>query len=348
MVSVLKKWAAHADDIKYYGLLFGGLGLVIYLWQRYYYDLQILAVSEVRRQELAAAISTTFQDFMTLTFSLIVEALPFVVLGVTISVLIQVFLPTRVVMKWMPKNGLARRIIVSFLGILMPVCECGNVPVARGLMARGFTTQEAIVFLLAAPSVNIITFIVTYQAFNQQPSMAIARVLVTLIIANVVALFVAKAIAAKKILTPDFVAQCEVSQHAPRSMARAVELFHSEMWLIVRLLVVGALIAAASQTFIPREVIVAIGSDVVLSVLAMMALAFVISICSSVDAFFALAYVGVFGPGPILAFLVAGPMVDIKMIALMKSTFRARTIAVIVAGVLLLTFITGVIFSYVW
>ncbi len=348
MLVMLKKWGIRSEDIRYYGLLIGGAGLAFYLWQRYYYGIQLLLVSEGRQQELLRAINVHFHDFMTLACSLIVEALPFVVLGVTISVLIQVFLPTHTLMRLMPKHRAARRIVVSFLGILMPVCECGNVPVARGLMARGFTSQEAIVFLLAAPSVNIVTFIATYQAFNQQPSMAIARVLITIAIANIVALVIVKTVAAKKILTPDFVAQCETGQRAPRSFSRAVALFHSEMWLIMRLLVIGALIAAASQTIIPREVITAIGSDVFLSVLAMLALSFVISICSSVDAFFALAYAGTFGPGAILAFLVAGPMVDIKMVALMKSTFRIRVIAIIVGSILLLAFITGVIASYVW
>ena len=107
-------------------------------------------------------------------------------------------------------------------------------------------------------------------------------------------------------------------------------------------------IAAASQTFIPREVITAIGSNVVLAVVAMLLLAFIISICSSVDAFFALAYVGTFSLGSILAFLVAGPMVDIKMIALMKTTFTYRALAVIAGGVLTLTLLIGIGFSYVW
>lgn len=178
--------------------------------------------------------------------------------------------------------------------------------------------------------------------------MAVMRVVATIVIANLIALLLAKLVAKRHLLTPAFTGYCKVSEHAPRSVARATELFRSEMWLITRLLVVGAMIAAASQVFIPREVITAVGSDIVLSVVAMLVLAFVISICSSVDAFFALAYVNTFSPGAILAFLVAGPMVDIKMITLMKSTFTVRTIAVIALGVLVASFIVGVGFSYVW
>lgn len=308
---------------------------------------RILTVPALR-DEMLGAVQTNFGDFITLTLSILVEAFPFVVLGVLISVVIQVFLPTDMLLRRLPKNIVARRAIISFLGVAMPVCECGNVPVARGLMAKGLNPTEAVVFLLTAPSVNVITFIVTYEAFNQSPSMAIARVVLTVIIANVVALLVAKMVARRTLLTPEFAAQCSVDHHGERSLPRAASLFRSEMWLIARLLVIGAMIAAASQVFIPRDIITAIGSNVVLSVLAMLLLAFVVSICSSVDAFFALAYANTFGLGAILAFLVAGPMVDIKMIALLKSTFTNRTILVITLGVFTLAFIAGVGFSYVW
>lgn len=329
--------------------IFGGVPLVLFfLAYKYRFEVTMILSSPYRREELLWQIRNTFQDFFTLTFGILVEALPFVILGVLIAVAIRVFLPTDAVIKRLPKNTWLRRGIMSFLGVAMLVCECGNVPVARSLMVKGFSIQEAVIFLLAAPSVNIITFIVTWEAFNFNHSVAIARVMATLVVANVVALFVAKLVSRDKLLTPAFAATCEVGEHEPRSFSHALGLFRTEMWLITRMLVIGAMIAAASQTFIPREVITAIGSDVVLSVIAMLILAFVISICSSVDAFFALAYVGSFSLGSILAFLVAGPMVDIKMIALMKTTFTFRALAVITGGVFLLTLLIGIGFSYVW
>lgn len=323
--------------------------LVLYsIVQIYKYEIQSVILLDYKRQEFLTSIATTFQDFITLTLGILVEAIPFVILGVCISVLIQTVLPTEKLINKLPKNKVLRRLSVSFLGVLMPVCECGNIPVARSLLMKGFSSQEAIVFLLAAPSINVITFVVTKEAFNFHPSMAIVRVLATLVVANITAILVAKLVPKDKLLTKEFSAACEVTSHAPHTLARATELFRTEMWLITRLLVVGAMIAAASQTLIPREAIVAIGSNVFLSVVAMLVLAFVISICSSVDAFFALAYVNTFSLGSILAFLVAGPMVDIKMIAMMKTTFTFRTIAVISGSVFSLSLIIGVIFSYVW
>ena len=93
---------------------------------------------------------------------------------------------------------------------------------------------------------------------------------------------------------------------------------------MLKMLCLGALIASLTQVFVPREVLSSVGSDPLLSILAMIAFAFIISICSNVDAFFALAYTSTFTVGSIVAFLVFGPMIDIKMLALMRTTYKAR------------------------
>lgn len=330
-------------------LLFLSIPIVVYyITRKYYFDIQKILINDNSRQVFINSVLTTLQDFFTLTFGIIVEALPFVILGVLFSVLIQNVLPTEKLVKKLPKNRVTRRIAVSFLGVAMPVCECGNIPVARSLMIKGFSVQEAIVFLLAAPSINLITFLVTLEAFNFNRSIAIVRVVATLIVANLTAIIISRLIPSNKILTKEFIATCEINDHSKHTIQKGLNIFRNEMWLITRLLVIGAMIAAATQTFIPREAITAIADNIFLSVLAMLILAFVISICSSVDAFFALAYVNTFSLGSILAFLVAGPMVDIKMLAMMKTTFTSRALLIITSSVFIFSFIIGVIFSYVW
>lgn len=294
-------------------------------------------------------VGVALQDLLTITLGILVEALPFVVLGVLVSVLIQVFVPAHVLLKRLPRHPVPRRLALSFLGVLLPVCECGNVPVARSLLVKGCTVQESLVFLLAAPSVNIITFVVTWEAFNFNHGVAVWRLVLTLLIANITAVVVGRFITKDRdALTSEFAAVCESNAHGPRTVSRMLALFRSEMWLIVRMLCLGALLAAAFQVFVPREAITAIASNPALMVLAMLLLAFVISICSSVDAFFALAYANTFSLGSIVAFLVAGPMVDIKMLSLMKTTYATRVLVLVSTVVLSLTFIAGLGLSYVW
>jgi uncharacterized protein len=107
-------------------------------------------------------------------------------------------------------------------------------------------------------------------------------------------------------------------------------------------LVIGSALAGAVQVLVPTEALVAIGSNPALSIVAMIALAMIVSICSNVDAFFALSFAATFTPGAIVAFLLVGPLVDVKMLALLRTTFRTRVLAGLVVVVVLSAFAIGV------
>lgn len=109
---------------------------------------------------------SALSDGITLAASVVIESLPFVFLGVVISIAVQLWVPTKIMYAVIPRRGIARRAVLSLLGVILPVCECGNVPLARGLMLRGFSVADSVTFLLAAPIVNPVTLVTTYQAFG--------------------------------------------------------------------------------------------------------------------------------------------------------------------------------------
>jgi uncharacterized membrane protein YraQ (UPF0718 family) len=115
---------------------------------------------------------------------------------------------------------------------------------------------------------------------------------------------------------------------------------------MIKMLAFGALIAGVVQTFVPRGLLVSIGSNVVLSIIAMLLLAFVISICANIDAFFALSFANTFTAGSIVSFLVFGPMIDIKMLILLKTTFKNNLLIIVSVMALLLSMLTGLVVSY--
>ena len=294
---------------------------------------------------IATSVTDTFSDFLTITTGIIVSALPFAVLGVAISVLLQRYVPVDLIHKILPHNTMLRRLSLSMFGLFMPVCECGNVPVARGMINRGISPSDSLSFLLAAPSVNIITILVTYQAFKPDSSFVIVRVIATLFIANLTAWIVSKCIAEEKILNQDFAATCHTDA-TKQTISDMTTSFTDELWTIIKLLAVGSMLAAIIQVLVPREAIESLAGNYLVSSLAMLLLAVVISICSSVDSFFALAYVNIFSKGSIITFLLAGPMVDVKMIALLKTTYSKKAIALISFVVLSMSYLTGVILDY--
>ena len=289
------------------------------------------------------------QDVLTLAISLLVESLPFIILGIGLSIVVQVFVPESWLVKWLPQNPFGRRAIVSLFGMFLPVCECGNVPLARGLMGRGYSVGDSVTFLLAAPIVNPVTIITTHQAFGFDDGILVARLLAGYAIANLLGWILSVHPRPEMMLTTKFQRECKLSatHHDHSRMRRVGEMFVSESTALMPALILGALIAGAIQVGVSRELLITLGTDPIISVFAMLLLAFVISVCANVDAFFILPFAQTFLPGSIVAFLVFGPLIDIKMVALMRTTYTGKTIALIAAVVALCALALGMVMNSV-
>ena len=292
----------------------------------------------------AAPLPTRAQDGLTLALSVLIESLPFVVLGVLLSIIVQVWVPPGAIERWMPRAPWARRAVLSLLGMLIPVCECGNVPFARGLLMRGFRVSDTLTFLVAAPIVNPIVIISTHAAFGFSDGILVARLVGGFLIANLIGWLYSRHPDPDKLLTERFLETCEIvvqerGGRGRRSLAQFVGVLRSGM----PALIIGSMVAGAVQVLIPRSALLAIGSDPALSIAAMMVLAVVVSLCSNVDAFFALSFASTFTPGSIVAFLVVGPVVDLKMYALLRTTFTTRVLIGLTAIVVLSAFALGTV-----
>ena len=297
-----------------------------------------------------ARLPNQFQDFLTLSISVIIESLPFVVLGIALSIVVQVWVPDHVFLRLLPKNRVGRRVVISLLGVLLPVCECGNLPLARGLIVKGLTVSESMTFLLAAPIVNPITILTTYQAFGWNDGILVSRLIGGFLIANLIGWLYSRHPAQQALLTDRFAAECRVPaghNHGDTRWQKSVQLFVRETGVLLPALFLGSVVAGLVQVAVSRQVLVTLGSNLVWSILAMMALAFIISICSNGDAFFLLPFASTFLPGAIVAFLVFGPMIDIKMVALMRTTFRTRILVQITVVVALASVLIGLVVNYV-
>lgn len=322
----------------------------------------------------------------TLFLSLLVEAMPFLLLGVLFSGLLLLFIDERQLVAKMPKNPLLGAITGSLIGFLFPVCECGNIPVARRLLLQGVPTPVAVGFLLAAPTINPIVIWATWTAFRDQPEIVVLRVVFSLAIAITIGCVFSAQADLKEILQPTMANNWQISvpeqvkedvevispllksgtyllagagqpirmdatvmqaqlaaTSAAKPLAYKLRLFLDntvqELRELGAVLVIGSAIAALIQVTVPREAILALGSSPVTSILAMMVLALVVSICSTVDSFFALSFASVFTSGSLLAFLVFGPMIDLKGVGLMLSIFKPRAVFYLFALAAQLTFL---------
>jgi uncharacterized protein len=304
----------------------------------------LFAIDALAPQLFADSLPTRAQDGLTLALSVLIESLPFVALGVVLSIVVQVWVPDGAIERWMPQNPWGRRAVLSLLGMFIPVCECGNVPFARGLMMRGFSVSDTLTFLVAAPIVNPIVIFTTHAAFGWSDGILVARLIGGYLVANLIGWLYSRHPDPDGLVTQRFRATCELVTHESGGRGRrTLAQFVVELRSVMPALVIGSAIAGAVQVLVPREMLLAIGSDPALSILAMMALAMVVAICSNVDAFFALSFASTFTPGSIVAFLVVGPLVDVKMLALLRTTFTTRALIGMTVTVVLFAFALGTV-----
>ena len=289
--------------------------------------------------------------FSTRFLGIFIEAVPFLLLGTLTSGLIDAFIQPQDIVRYMPKNRVLSTIGGAFLGIVFPVCECGVVPVVRRLFKKGLPVSVGITFLLAAPFMNPIVFASTFIAFGFG-TVFIARFVITAVVAIGTGLVFALNAKPDEVLLPISIGHDHDLGTSPASrptlkvgFSRALSVASSEFFEMGRFLVMGCLLAAAMQTLVNQSQLQAIGQGALLSVLAMQAFAFILSVCSTVDAFLALAFVNTFSIGSIVAFLSFGPMVDIKSTMMFLGVFKRRTVAYLILLPLLMNLLAGVVIN---
>lgn len=277
--------------------------------------------------------SPALQNWATILVSLTLQAVPFLVMGVLVSAAVSTLVPASWIERALPRSSLAAIPVAGIAGALLPGCECSAAPVAARLVTRGVRPAAAFTFLLAAPAINPIVLVSTAVAFPGQPRMVVARLVASLLAAITVGF------AWLRITRDDD----RIRRHLATIHDHPHSFLESATHDFVQaggFLVVGAAMVATLQTLIPPDALASLGGSGIVAVLTLAALAVVLSICSEADAFVAAGLTG-FPLSARLTFLVVGPMVDLKLIALQAGVFGKRFARVFAP----LTLVTAVVVS---
>lgn len=289
--------------------------------------------------------------FATVFLGIFVEAVPYLLLGTFASGLVEVFVDRDQMSRWVSSRPAAAAISGAFMGMVFPVCECGVVPLTRRLFKKGLPLSAGISFLLAAPVLNPIVILSTASAFGWG-QMLFWRFVISLLIAVVVGLVFSVQGEASDVLRPVLAGDdhdhihVEAGDGIVEKIRKALLITVDEFFDMGRYLILGSMLAAGLQTFIAQSALLTIGSGPILSVLVMLLLAVVLSICSTVDSFVALGFTGAFSFGSVLSFLVFGPMVDIKSVMMYLQVFKRRAVTYIVAIPFMMSLLAGLVFNY--
>ncbi|WP_217210910.1 permease [Streptomyces sp. AC550_RSS872] len=252
----------------------------------------------------------------TVFTAIAVQGVPFLLLGTVVSAAIGAFVPEKVFSRLLPRNQALAVPVAGAAGVVLPGCECASVPVAGSLMRRGVAPAAALAFLLSAPAINPVVLVATSVAFPGQPRMVLARLVASLATAVVMGWLWAR-FGREEWLRPP-------KRHGDAEDGSGLRAFTAglqhDFLHAGGFLVLGAAAAATFDIVVPRSVLDLFTGSVWLSVLLLALLAVVLCVCSEADAFVAASLSG-FSPTARLAFMVVGPMVDLKLIALQAGTF---------------------------
>lgn len=286
------------------------------------------------------------------------DALPFMLLGIVMSTIVETYVPESFIRRMTPRHTLGGILFACLLGVLFPLCECGMIPFVRRLIKKGMPVYIAVVFILVGPILNPVAFASTYIAFRGEPAMAYSRMGLTFVVALAVGLLLTRFLVYNPLRhsLPASGAEAAAHDDCPGGSAHshdhhdhghshqgggaAVMFSHaySELIEMSKYLMLGALITALIQVFVPKESLAALGQDSLTSHMFMIGFAYLLSLCSTTDAFVASSFSDTFSSGALLGFLVFGPMIDIKSTFMLLSVFKARFVlqlALIVAAVVL-------------
>lgn len=251
----------------------------------------------------------------TIFVAIVVQSIPFLVGGVLLAATISTLLSERALRRLVPANPALGVPVAGLAGVALPGCECASVPVASSLMRRGVAPSVALTFLLAAPAVNPVVLVSTAVAFPGRPEVVLARFLASLVTAVAVGWlwlrFAGRVPLLHRQLRHD---------HSERTAQAFVDSVRHDFIHAAGFLVLGAMIAAAINTFVPREIIESVAGNAVLAVVTLAAFAFVVALCSEADAFVA-ASLSAFSDTAKLVFMVVGPAMDVKLASMESGQF---------------------------
>ena len=304
--------------------------------------------------------------------TIMLEAIPFLLLGALISAIIEEFVSEERISKMIPKNRVLGSLVGIFLGLFIPACDCAVIPIAMRLKKKKVPTNVIVSFMLASPIISPVVLLSTFFAFGETEKMllfgfempklfvyrTIFGVLVALVVGIILDIICKDAVLKEEIYEHHHYHHdhghihtcnhhhegCSCSTHEKETgpigrIKNIINIIYGDFMGIISYMAVGALLAATMQILLPISNIGGIVQNKYISTFIMMLLAFALSLCSTSDAFIARTFMNSLSKNSILAFILLGPMIDIKNTILLNKSFNKKFVIVLVASIFITVYL---------
>lgn len=300
---------------------------------------------------------TTLNKFYTVFISILIEGIPFILIGSFVSALIQIYVSKEFIIKVLPHNIFLSCIIAAFAGIIFPICDCGTIPIVKGFIRKKVPTAACITFLLSAPIVNPIAIVSTVYAFQDMKYVVIYRIFSGIIIAILIGLiihfFTRDNPNILKNNTDPLSCECAICSDSYEDSKASIDIlrnifFHTidEFFNIGKFMIIGAFISSIFQTIVYFDSNLYFPNDNRTSLLIMILLAFLLSVCSTSDAFIAKGFLKLFSLNSVMGFLVVGPMLDIKNTFMLFGNFKKTFVLKLIFCIVIISFTVLINFNF--
>ena len=272
--------------------------------------------------------------------SIFFESFPFLLLGAFISSLIEVFVSDDKMASIIPRNRILGTLVGIFMGFFIPACDCAVIPIAKRLVKKKIPLNVCVSFMLASPIINPVVLLSTYSAFYRtNPEIFYLRLILGIIIAFVIGIildiFFGKSVVA---VGED---KCCCCHKSTNKFVSVINHTINDLFDVLKYLIFGALIASVFQVVIPRNIIN--GFNGVLSIFILMLFAYLVSLCSTSDSFVGKSLLTYFSKSSIVAYLLLGPMIDIKNTIVLLGNFNKKFVVTLISLIFIFVFIFSLI-----
>ncbi len=283
--------------------------------------------------------------------SIFFESLPFLLLGSFISSIIETFISNEKLSKLIPKNPILGSIVGIVLGFFLPACDCAVIPISKRLIKKKVPINVAVSFMLASPIINPVVLLSTYYAFYKTEAnifwyRLVLGILISLIIGTIMGIIYNKKIVVKNNI--DDYCDCDCHNHDNEKGLKNIILSiikHTtiDFFEVVKFLMIGALIASLVQVLLPRNILTIFNNNKFLSIIVLMLFAYLISLCSTSDSFVGKSLSSTFSSSSIVAYLLLGPMIDIKNTIILFGNYKKNFVVTLISLIFIVIFITSLV-----
>ena len=285
-------------------------------------------------------------NWVTMTTAILLQMIPFLLLGTGISVVVEQYASPYRIEKYLHRSPMFAYVLAIIMACTMPLCDCAVIPILRSLTRQGLTPKVSLFFTMISPLLNPIVLLSTYYAFPKEPLILWGRPLLGIVLAFIVSQYCGPRIYGRTDAFPPWKQLTLV-----KSLSKDAGFFgrlQEETLRLLPFIIIGSILSSGLQLFLPKQWLQDISlSGSILVIFGMMALAFCVSICSTADAIIARSFMNVIPLPGILAFLLFGPLLDIKNYVLLRNLFPNSFVKVYSLSIILVTTIICILFSLI-